>query len=245
MSVPKVIWLPEVASTNSYVKELLVSREIEEFSVFVADNQTHGKGQKGNFWESEPGQNLTFSVVLYPDFIPVNKQFMISKIVSLALVKTVVAVVGDATVKWPNDLYIGDKKVGGVLIENSIMGPSIKNSIVGIGLNVNQLVFKSNAPNPVSLRQMTGVEMDVKGLLFSFLENLLDEYECLFNGAFEGVDERYFGQLYRREGFHKYQDATGEFKARIAGVAPAGHLELLTDTGVTKSFAFKEVEFII
>ena len=166
---PRIIRLEETTSTNSYLRQLLFKESLPEGSVVVAQTQTAGRGQIGNVWESETGKNLTFSIVLYPDCIPANRQFLISQITSLSVKETLEAYTNDVAVKWPNDIYWKDKKICGMLIENDLSGHNMYCSIIGIGINVNQAVFFSDAPNPVSLCQIIGKEIDKEELLDRFL----------------------------------------------------------------------------
>jgi BirA family biotin operon repressor/biotin-[acetyl-CoA-carboxylase] ligase len=161
----KIIYLNEVESTNNYANQLILSDAAEEGTVVLAQYQTHGKGQHGNVWESETGKNLLMSIIWYPGFLPASQQFMISKIVSIAITDCVNDIIDDCKIKWPNDIYIGNQKLAGILIENSVKGSHLSSSVVGIGLNVNQQVFISAAPNPVSLFQITGVIYEISELM--------------------------------------------------------------------------------
>ena len=153
---PRIIRLDETNSTNNYLRELLAGDALPEGSLVIADFQTAGKGQVGNSWESEARKNLMFSLLLYPDFLPANRQFLISQIASLSVKETLDGYIDSVTVKWPNDIYWKDRKICGMLIENDLSGQHLYCSVIGIGLNINQEVFRSNAPNPVSLTQITG-----------------------------------------------------------------------------------------
>jgi len=152
----KIIALDKVESTNSYFSDLLKKSKSPEGSIVSALYQSHGKGQGSNSWESEQGKNLLISLVLYPNDLPLDKHFLLSKAISLGLVDYMSAKTNHIKIKWPNDIYFKNKKLAGILIENVIKGNAITQSIVGIGLNLNQIVFTSDAPNPVSLKQITG-----------------------------------------------------------------------------------------
>ena len=235
--------------------------------VVVAEYQTAGRGCGSNTWESERGKNLTFSVLLHPTEIPADCQFRISEAVSVAICETLEAMLRpprlagtpparlaacyrrDArtqegkvvTIKWPNDIYVGDKKICGILIENQLRGRLISDSIVGIGLNVNQTVFTSDAPNPVSLAQLTGHEEDREALLQAFLQRLSVTMEM----ESEALMEAYRSRLYRREGFHRFSDSLGEFEAKVMNVLDDGRLVLLDTEGKARMYAFKEVMFCL
>ena len=206
--------------------------------VVVAEYQTAGRGCGTNSWESERGKNLMFSVLIHPEGIPARQQFHISMAVSLAVCETLGQHIGDLSIKWPNDIYWRNGKIGGMLIGNQLQGDVIKDSIIGIGLNVNQREFKSNAPNPVSLWQITGQETDRRQLLDDFLHSL-ERY------LYQDVRQQYLQMLYRRKGFHPFTDKNGAFMAEIVDVEDSGHLVLLDDSGQRRRYAFKEVQFVI
>ena len=231
-------WFDTIDSTNT---RLLADKgSLPDRTVYAALFQTAGRGQKGNRWESRSGENLTFSILLKPEALPAREQFILSQIVALGLLDFLRAEGVQATIKWPNDIYVGDRKICGILIENRLQGGVIKDCIIGVGLNVNQQRFVSDAPNPVSLANLTGRLHDREVLLQRLLE-AFDE-EC---AGLEGVRLRYLPRLYRREKFHRYRDAQGEFFARIATVEEDGRLTLETIDGHTNRYAFKEVQFVL
>ncbi len=217
MSFPvPLIHISETNSTNSYLQTLCAKQQgVAAFTTVVADFQTSGRGQRGNSWESEPKKNLLFSFVLFPDFLEARRQFLISQIVSLAIKEELDSYADDFSIKWPNDIYWKDKKICGMLIENDLMGRNISQSISGIGINVNQEVFHSTAPNPVSLRQITGKQYDIFEILKNIMLRIQSGYELLRNGDTEPIAHRYEKALFRKEGMHRYKDADGEFFARI------------------------------
>ena len=248
----KVVHIEETDSTNRWLREMTLrngssvshdSFDTEEPSIcVVADYQTAGKGCGTNSWESERGKNLTFSLLFHPDDIPASGQFRISEAVSVALCQTLASYIyNKVEIKWPNDIYVGDKKICGILIENRLQGSIIKDSIVGIGLNVNQAVFLSDAPNPVSLLQLLGHEVDREALLQRFLKALGDAFAM----TAEELSAAYRQKLYRQDGYYDYQDASGMFKAKLLDVLIDGRLVLLDADGKARYYAFKEVSFII
>lgn len=239
-----IIHLDETRSTNQYLQELLQHEEHEEGTCVRAGFQTAGRGQQGNFWESEAGKNLTFSVALYPDFLSIVEQFIISQMVSLAMKEVLDHYAEGISVKWPNDIYWHEKKIAGILIENSLIGGQIQHSIIGIGLNVNQETFLSEAPNPVSLKQITGRDFDLEDLLKELLNTIFTYYMKLVQGGAEEIRKKYLKCLYRKEGFHSYSDENGIFSAKIEDVQETGRLCLLTETGERKYYYFKEVAFV-
>jgi len=153
--IPKIHYFDTLDSTNLKLKELTKNETLPELSVVMARKQTKGRGQLGNSWESEAGKNLTFSILIKPLFIQIHQQFCITQLVTLALMDILKPLYNNVSIKWPNDIYADNKKMGGILIENNIKGNNINESFIGIGLNLNQTIFKSNAPNPISLCQLT------------------------------------------------------------------------------------------
>jgi len=236
------LFIKETHSTNALLKKMLTEGAYAEKFLLYTDFQTAGKGQMGNSWESERAKNLLFSFVLYPLHIAVNEQFIISQIISLAIVKTLEKYDIGFSIKWPNDIYWNDKKIGGILIENSIQGKMLKTSIIGIGLNINQMVFLSKAPNPISLAQILGKSIKRKTILYEIFSN----FEVLYHNFDEkGIKQSYFEYLYRNVGFHSYVENGMVFSARIKQVLADGQLELETTAGEIKSYYFKEMEFLI
>lgn len=212
--------------------------------VVVAEYQTAGKGCGKNSWESERGKNLTFSMLVHPSERPLRiqakEQFRITEVVSVALCKTLQSYIyNKVEIKWPNDIYVGDKKLCGILIENRLQGAEIKDCIIGIGLNVNQREFLSDAPNPVSLYQLTGKELDRDELLKAFLENFEQEWQNKANGS------EYRELLYRKGKDEFYEDKTDRFVAKLTDVLPDGRLLLVDEASRERTYAFKEVAFIV
>ena len=246
----KIRYIDETDSTNRWLKSQLTadaggaadhfSSELGTRAVVVADYQTAGRGCGTNRWESERGQNLLFSMLIHPTDLPANRQFRVSMAIANSIAKVLSSYVGQVSIKWPNDIYVGDRKICGILIENSLQGSAISDSIIGVGLNVNQLRFVSDAPNPVSLANLTGRLLDREQLLQQLLEAF--DAEC---ADLEGVRSRYLPQLYRRTGFHRYRDALSEFSAELLTVEDDGHLLLRNTDGHELRYAFKEVQFVI
>ena len=230
------------ASTNDDARD----EKYREGDVVWADFQTAGRGQRGHEWHSRKGENLTFSAVLEPLFVPIAEQFSVSEVVALSLVDMLAEYGIEARIKWTNDIYVGDKKLVGILIEHSLASTSLRRTIVGIGINVNQKEFDSALPNPVSMTQLLGKEFDLERVLECFLSHLQRNYELLREGAKAALHERYNSLLYRKNEYHTYALPSGErFKAKIVGTAPSGALCLENECGERKDYLFKEVEFII
>lgn len=245
-SAPDFLVYTELGSTNTELKRLLNERKLAEHSVVITNHQTAGKGQVGNKWESEQNSNLTFSLLLKPTFLAPHLQFYISKAVSLALIDTIKQVSQqDATIKWPNDIYINDSKVAGILIENSILGSALDYCIVGIGLNVNQEAFISDAPNPISLKQLTGQHFELELLLELLLDNINERYHQLETHRMALINDDYLTNLYRKEGTYSYRDDKETFEAQIASVNEMGLLTLVDTNKQKREYAFKEVQFVM
>ena len=230
------------ASTNDDARD----EKYREGDVVWADFQTAGRGQRGHEWHSRKGENLTFSVVLEPSFVPIAEQFSVSEVVALSLVDMLAEYGIEAKIKWTNDIYVGDKKLVGILIEHSLSSASLRRTVVGIGINVNQTEFDASLPNPVSMAQLFGGELDAEGALRCFMIHLQRNYELLRGGAKSVLHNRYNSLLYRKNEYHTYALPSGEkFRAKILGTAPSGALRLESEEGTTKDYLFKEVEFVI
>lgn len=240
-----LIRVSETGSTNNFMQDLCSQQKVEEFTTVVADFQTSGKGQRGNSWESEPYKNLLFSFVLFPEFLEARRQFLISQIVSLGVKEELDKYTSGISIKWPNDIYWNEKKICGMLIENDLMGRNINQSIAGIGININQEEFHSPAPNPVSLRQITGKQYDIFEILKNIMLRIQSYYELLKKNDTESIAVPYEKSLFRAEGMHRYRDANGEFFARIVGVEPEGRLILEDEMQTKRGYMFKEVEYLL
>ena len=245
--MPHYIKVSQTASTNTYLSRLAAT--LPGGTVIYTPSQTAGRGQKGNSWESEDGKNLTFSMLLKRPPVKARDQFYLSEAAALAVVEALTAEAGDGfAVKWPNDVYWQDKKICGMLLENSLDGCDIATCIVGIGLNVNQERFLSDAPNPVSLINITGREHDLEALLkrvCARIEQLVDSLDD--DNARADLHQRYMAALYRNDGqLYPWEDAAGHrLMASVAGIAPDGTLTLQHEDGTRHDYLFKEVKHII
>ena len=237
-----------IDSTNNYLQDFLLHEKVEEGFVIWAKEQTAGRGHGKNHWESKAEKNLTFSVLLKPAFIPPENQFLLTQIVSLAIIDLLEEILPKEkiTIKWPNDIYIGDKKVAGILIQNFIKGEVIDYSIVGIGLNVNQQQFFSDAPNPVSLIQITSNLLVLDDLLDRLLIRIKNIYEQSVSKFLrEEINKRYLSHLFRYNKQAVFKENNLRFKATILGIGKFGQLILQLENGKEKRYSFKEVEFVI
>ncbi len=245
MTNKNIIFLTEVESTNNYANQLVLSKAAEHGTVVLAQHQKKGKGQLGNSWESEAGKNILASIILFPDFLSAGKQFYLSKIASLALVDFLITEANGVSIKWPNDIYIEDKKVAGILIENAIKGKNLSSSIIGIGLNLNQELFVSDAPNPVSLKQVSAINYDIETVTETIVENIKNWYRKLQIGGFDEIDRSYFKLLFRANEWAVFRKQGISFEAKIAGIGDFGQLILEERNGSVSEYMFKEVEFVI
>lgn len=253
-------WFETIDSTNTQALREIATAP--EGSVWIADFQTAGRGQRGNSWESIRGKNLTFTLLLRPEFLPVTQQFAVSEIVALGVCRYLKDNEIDAKIKWPNDIYVGDRKICGMLLEHTLCGDKLAVSIAGIGINLNQTEFASDAPNPASLRLLTGkeTEYDRKTELSRVLSHIFSLYEDLAHGYEEEIKQEYLKNLYRLNEFHYFREMdpdapadmpaekmqAGEvFPARIIGLDENACLMLEHKTGVVKHYAFKEIKYVI
>ncbi len=246
-----IIVLEQTDSTSRYLSSLCEEQhdQLGSFTTVRAEFQSAGKGQRGNSWESEAGKNLTFSFVLYPESLPAKRQFVISQVVSLGIVQVLQSYQADGfSVKWPNDIYYLDKKICGILIEVYLQGMNLGRCVCGVGININQDYFLSDAPNPISLCQIVGREVDREELLQQVLSEIRKLYLQLLGGGEQVVIELsdlYFQHLYRKEGYYRYKDAQGEFMAKLVKVGLDGRLFLEDKERLLRSYLFKEVHYII
>lgn len=240
-----LIHLKEVDSTNTFLKDALSkSTPFLEGTVILAEKQIAGRGQSGNSWQSEEGKNLTFSVLLNPVFLQVEQQFELNKAISLALNDVLSKYFNrNAYIKWPNDLYINNKKIGGMLIENIVQGNRIKHAIVGIGLNVNQSQFPDNLKNITSFKQELHQDYDLMVILSEICSSVEARYLQLRSGAFDKLSYDYLDKLYLMRQWSVFRFDGHIESGKILGVSDLGQLLLETTEGQRK-FNNKEIEFI-
>ena len=243
-------WYDTIDSTNSQA-----ARELDtapEGSVWIADFQTAGRGQRGNKWEGKKGENLTFSILFKPRGFLATRQFELSEVVALGVVNYLSTKGIQAKVKWPNDIYVGDRKICGILIENSVRDGMLSSSLVGIGLNVNQTRFPDSLPNPTS---MLLINPDNEGIVLSpLLERFMDIFKSYcrrylnITGGLNRLRMLYLGQIWHKDMTARYIDNSDghEFTGIIRGISEIGHL-LVEDTekGELREFAFKEISYIV
>ena len=250
------MYIKQTYSTSTLLREQY-TEDLPHLYTIRTDFQTAGRGQAGNSWESEEGKNLLFSALLRYNDIHATKQWRISMLVAVALwdVLSKYLPQEQLSIKWPNDIYFGDKKLVGILIENSLAGQYIGYSIAGIGLNINQTEWRSNAPNPISMRQITGQEYKAEELMNEWVHAMAN-WEAQ---STEAIQKTYLQHLYRREGWHTYVEREvsvaptaiaqsgieGTFLAMFAGITPQGELILRTTNNEEKTYHFKQIRFVI
>lgn len=240
----KIVNLKEVNSTNDYLRSHFAG-DAEDMVVATAEYQNAGRGQGGNSWESEAGKNLLFSILIHPLTVPPSGQFVISMAISIAIRKALSVYIDDVSIKWPNDIYCGDKKICGILIENRLRGGKICDCILGIGVNINQRIFVSDAPNPVSLYQLLGRDIAPEEVLHRIIDLFGIYTREMSSGDYAVIRQEYKSLLYRRSGYFRYCDIGGGFEAELLDVADDGHLLLRDSQGKMRSYAFKEVKYLI
>ncbi len=245
--ISKILTLETIDSTNEFLHYLLNSGECQDGTLVVAKEQTAGKGLAENKWESEPGKNLTLSIFHVPFYISPADQFLLNITVALAVREFVAALVPtrNVTVKWPNDVYIDDGKVAGILIQNAVTGIHFTHSIIGIGININQIRFRSSAPNPVSVIHYLQKELDLEESL-NLLTAIIDlKFNMLQSGQHEKLREEYLWNLYRLGKLHGYRINGILQVARITGITNFGQLMLRNEDETDYVCDLKEVEFLI
>lgn len=241
----KLLVLTETDSTNNYANRLISTGKAVNGTVVLSHFQKNGRGQRGNLWESDAGMNLLVSIIVFPKFLPVQKQFYLSKIISLAMIDWLRQHVDEVSVKWPNDIYAGKRKIAGILIETSVQGSSFHSAIIGVGLNLNQEKFSSNLPNPVSLKQLTGKTYEPESVARHILERFLEWYAKLEKGFYFVVDSVYHTHLFRMNEWTQFQKDGMVWEGRITGTGEFGNLIIENRSGEKSEFTFKEVEFIL
>jgi BirA family biotin operon repressor/biotin-[acetyl-CoA-carboxylase] ligase len=250
------MYIKQTYSTSTLLRELY-SEQLPHLYTIRTDFQTAGRGQAGNTWESEEGKNLLFSALLRYDNIRATEQWRLSMLVPLALWDVLAKYLpaDRLTIKWPNDIYYDNQKLVGILIENALAGQYIGHSIAGIGLNINQVQWISNAPNPISMKQITGQEYEPEALMNEWIAAMQQWEDC----STEQLYQAYYQHLYRREGWHKYverevsltptaiapEGIEGEFIATIAGITPQGELILRKENNEEKTCHFKQIRFVL
>lgn len=240
-----IIWLDQVDSTNAFLRVRVQEQDMQEGTVVIAHDQTEGRGMDHNKWISQKGANLTFSIYLQPQIIPPSRQFQFSKIISVGIAEFLERQTSNVAIKWPNDLYIGTHKIGGLLIENKITGNVFSQSIAGIGLNINQQHFPpSIASRVTSLKNLTGQVYSLENCLWDLLSPINKWYKHIkASGAFAELDQAYLKRLYKYQEWNTFHLKERMINGKITGVDTYGRLVIETDQQETFVLGFKEVTY--
>jgi BirA family transcriptional regulator, biotin operon repressor / biotin---[acetyl-CoA-carboxylase] ligase len=240
----RVMYEAVCASTNSFAAQSLDTIDLPEGAVIITDHQYQGRGQRGNVWHSEPYKNLTFSVILHPTFLAAQQIFLLNIITTLAIQNVLVRYTPSGLrIKWPNDIYYRNKKIGGVLIENVFEGRMLKTSIVGIGLNVNQSRFAALAPTSLSL--VCQRTFGLQKLLAQILESLERHYLQLRAQDIDHLKDAYLKNMYWIHEVHTFKDKNRTFQGVIKGVDAVGRLVIEQAEGTSRCYDVQEVIFIV
>jgi BirA family transcriptional regulator, biotin operon repressor / biotin---[acetyl-CoA-carboxylase] ligase len=239
-----LLFFKNLPSTNSYASDLMKHDRLTEGTIIYTNHQSAGKGYSGNVWESEDNKNLLISVVIFPSFVRPANQFVISMAISLGICDFLMRFIPECSIKWPNDIYVKNDKIAGILIENTLIDDRIEFSIAGIGLNINQNKFYSDAPNPVSLSQLTGTEYDLGKCLNQLASDLDRRYKQLIADSTD-LNKDYIAKLYRLNKWTKFRDVNGAFSGKILTISDYGRLRIELKNGVQREYSFKEIEFIL
>jgi BirA family transcriptional regulator, biotin operon repressor / biotin---[acetyl-CoA-carboxylase] ligase len=240
----KRIFLEKVSSTNTHSSSLLRKGPVQEGTIVHTNFQTAGRGQPGNTWESQYGKNLLFSIILYPVTVVADKQFVISKMISLGIRDYLITILPDVHIKWPNDIYVSSDKIAGILIENSVNRSEIEYTIAGIGLNVNQDKFSGAVPNATSLKKLTGKDSDLDNCLAELSKAIDLRYKQMLYEKETLIDNDYLSALYRYGEYNGFRDSNGTFEGKIIAVTGTGRLQIEDRRGRILEYGFKEVDFI-
>lgn len=242
----EVINLNETKSTNLYAQELIAKQDCNEGLVISTLNQTHGKGQGNNKWNSSIGENITASWILKPNFLIPSQQFLINQVVSLAVSDCLFEIEEINTcIKWPNDIYYKLLKIAGILIEHIIEGNQIKYSIIGIGVNINQENFPKDLPNPVSLKNITKKNYNLNDILLKLSENINKRYEYLKARQFDIIKNDYSNRILFIEEYRVFIVKGEKAEAKIIGINDDGRLILSLKNNKKLYFAMNEVSYCI
>jgi len=239
---PNIIKLDTIGSTNNFAKEIINSKIVADWTVIHTNEQTNGRGQRGNLWQSNPNENLTFSLIISPN-IKVEKQFYISKIVSLALLNFFNKFSDNASIKWPNDIYIDDKKIAGILIESYIQADRINKSVIGIGININQCIFDKNIPNPISLKQLTNKTFNLDDILTQIIKEIYIMHQSINN--YKLIDNMYNNNLFGlNKKLYFYDENNNMFLGEVIKTNEYGKLKLKINEEF-KYYDFHDISLVI
>lgn len=240
------IYFQQIDSTNTYAMDMISKTNPPEGTCVRTDYQTAGKGQIGRYWQSETGKNVLISYIFYPHGIKAADQFYLNIMSGLAVRNTLSHLLSDVKIKWPNDIYVGNKKIAGILIQNVLRGNEIKATVIGTGININQILFPADIPNPTSVAIETGKPGDLEKIILWLSAGLEHQYFLLKKHSFDILKMNYLNHLYRLNEWATFcTETTGDFIARITGIDGQGKLMLQLENETIVSFGFREVTFKI
>ncbi len=245
MQQPAKYFSKRLNSTNLYAASLVSKQPGKNPFWIRTDDQFAGRGQGGRTWNSEPGMNLTGTLVIFPEKFNASNQFILSEIFALAIADFLELFIPEVKIKWPNDLYVDNLKIGGILIETAILGKFIDYAILGAGININQLKFPGDIPNPVSLRSLTEMQYDLTELEDLLLLSFVNKFFLMESGNLDFINRQYLNRLYKFEEFAPFRTGNEIIRAKILGVSEFGHLIMQTDTGAERTFAYQEIEYLL
>lgn len=239
-----IIKLSAIGSTNDYLKSLSSAQYTENFTIVCADNQTEGKGQMGAQWNVEPAKNLTFSILVKDLLLEINEIFNLNAATAVSIAEALSALhISDICIKWPNDILAGNKKIGGVLIENSIKNNGEIFSVVGIGINVNQKDF-TGLPKACSLLEISGREHDRDELMLAITNKLRRNVSALLNKDADGIWKKYHSRLYKKDVPMPFEANGKRFMGIIKKVTRKGYLEILLEDDSIASYGIKQIQLL-
>ncbi|MFH0896359.1 MAG: biotin--[acetyl-CoA-carboxylase] ligase [Bacteroidota bacterium] len=243
----EIIVLNSISSTNDYACDLIQRKTATSGMIIRAFMQTEGRGHGTNVWISPSGENLTFSLILFPEKLHASKQFVLTQILCLSILDFLTELAGDQQfrIKWPNDIYSGEKKICGILIENAITGEWITHSVMGAGININTTEFPKTLPNPVSLKLITQQSHRVDQCLDLLIKKMNCRFALIDEEFHKQLDEEYEKNLFRKDALHKFIYQDKEIEATIRGVCEFGQLVLEKKDGSQLICGFKEIEYSI
>ncbi|MDO1499838.1 biotin--[acetyl-CoA-carboxylase] ligase [Winogradskyella maritima] len=239
----RIIKLNAIDSTNAYLKRKQITGTLEDYTIVIAEHQKEGRGQMGTQWDAEPSKNLTFSIFKHVDFVSYTHQFYISMAVALGVTKALKTLqIPKLAIKWPNDILAERKKIGGILIENSIKQGQLSFSVIGIGLNVNQKFF-NNLPKASSLHILTGKLYSIEELMMTILEGIQHYFEIFEAKNYKSIKSEYEALLFRKHKPSTFRTLSeGIFTGYINGISDDGKLEVLVEDQIIKTYDLKEIE---
>ena len=242
----RILKLHTTTSTNSYLKEWIRTNTPDNFTIVLTDEQTQGRGQRGNLWHSEKGKNLIFSMFVKMNKFNIDRQFEFNQVISLAIVNVLKKNHPSIQIKWPNDIMADSHKIGGILIENTVSNSTLKHSIIGIGLNCNQIKFPASIPNASSLKNLLRKDINLDELFIKISNSIKNHITILENNSTEFFKQEYLENLFLWQKSAWYQDPNqNKFKGKIVGISTEGKLQIKLDSKKIKEFDFKEIKFLL